>query len=82
MAYAMMQVRPCQIVVGVKMIWVHISYAAGGVYQTIRGGLWGWPWHPQSCYKKAKGVPLAEITSGIKSVACHLKVNLYLLDEV
>ena len=82
MAYATMQVHPLQIAAGVKMVQINIPYVAGGVYQAIRGVCGDAHGAPKVANKKAKGTPLAGIASGIKSVTCHLKVNLYLLDEV
>ena len=81
-AYAAMHTCPCQIVAGVKMIQIRISDVAGGVYQAIR--LVGGDGHsaPKVADKKAKGMPLAGITSSLKSVTHHLKVDLYVLDEV
>ena len=80
--YAAMQVHPCQIVAGVKMIQICISYVAGGVYKAIRQVSGDGHSAPKVADKKAKGAPLAGITSGLKSIMPHLKVNLYVLDEV
>ena len=81
-AHAAMQVHPCWIVVGVKMIWIHISYLAGGVYQAVRRVCGDGHGTPKDADKKAKGMPLARIASGLKSITCYLKVNLHVLDEV
>ena len=82
MAYAVMQVHPHQIVVGVKMIQTNISYVAGGVYQAVRQVCGDGHGAPKVADKKAKGTPLASITPSLKSIMHHLKVDIYVFDEI
>ena len=81
-AYAVTQVCPCQIVVGVKMIWIHISYIAGGVYRAVSRVCGDRHGTPEVSDKKAKGTPLARIAPSLKSVTHCLKVDLYVFDEI
>ena len=71
MAYTTMQVHPHQIVVGVKMIWIHISYVAGGIYQAVRQVCGDGHGTLKVTDEKAKGAPLAGITSSLQSIMCH-----------
>ena len=79
-AYAAMQTCPCQIVVGVKVIWIHIPHVAGGVYQAVRWVCQDGNGAPKVAEKKAKSMPLAGIASS--SVTHCLKVDLDVLDKV
>ena len=81
-AYTAMQVCPRWIVAGVKMIWICISYIAGGVYQAVRRVCGDGHGAPKVADKNAKGTLLAGIASSFKSIMHHLKVDLYVLDKV
>ena len=80
--YAVAQVGFSQVVVGIEVVWLHVPHIAGWVDEAV------WWIHgnghgaPIVANKEAKGMPLAGITPGLKSVLHHLEVNLYVPDEV
>ena len=80
MAYAVVQVSSSGIVVGVKMVWLHVLHIAHGINQAIR-----WV-HGDQNYTpivvEAEDTPLTQITSSFKGIACHFEVNLYVAHEV
>ena len=82
MADTATQAHPHWIVVGVEVIWIHIPHIAGGVYEAVRWVCGDGHGTHKVADKKAKGAPLAGITSGLKSIMHHLKVDLYVLDKV
>ena len=78
----MMQVHPCRTVAGVKIIWFNTFYITGGIHQAIRWVSGDGHGTIEIVYKKAKGMPLAGIAPGLESITCHLKVDLYVFDEI
>ena len=81
MAYTTMQAFPCGTVVSVEVIRFDTFDVSGGVHQAI-GRVHG-DGHSATeiVHKKAIGAPLARVTPGLESIACHLEVTLYVLDE-
>ena len=82
MANAVAQVCSHWVVVGIEVVWLHVPHIAHWVDEAV------WQIHgnghgtPIVADKEAKGMPLARVTPGLKSVLCHLEVNLYVPDEV
>ena len=81
-AYIMMQAHPCGTVASVEMIGFNTLDITGGVHQAI-GRVHG-DGHSAAeiVHKKAIGVPLAGVTPSLESVAHHLEVTLYVLNEI
>ena len=72
MAYAVVQACSGQVVVGVKVVWLHILHIAHGINEAVR-----WVHGDGHCIpifvdKKAKGMPLAQVTPSFKGIVCHL----------
>ena len=81
-AYTAMQAHPRGTVAGVEVIRFNAFDVTGGIHQAI-GRVHG-DRHSTAevVHKKTIGVPLARVTPGLESIACHLKVTLYVLDEM
>ena len=82
MAYTTMQAHPHRTVVSVKMIRFDAFDVAGGVHQAIARVRGDGHSAAEIFHKKAIGVPLARVTPSLESIACHLEVALYVLDEI
>ena len=82
LAYTTMQAHPCRTVLSVKMIRLDAFDVTGGVHQTIGRVHWDGHNAAEIVHKKAIGVPLAGVVPSLESVAHHLEVALYVLDEV
>ena len=78
--YAAVQVGSSWVVVGVKVIWLYVPHITHWVDEAVRrvhgNG------HGIVADKGAKGMPLAGVTSSLKSIPHHLEVDLYVPDEV
>ena len=81
MAYTVMQACSGRVVVGVKVVWLHVLHIACGINKTIRW-VCGDRHAPIVVDKEAKGVPLTWITSSFKDISCCFKVDLYVRHEV
>ena len=81
-ANIVVQACPCWVVVGVEVVWLHVPYIAGGVDKAVRQVHANGHGAPKVADKETKGMPLAGVTSGPKSVMCCLEVDLYVLDKV
>ena len=80
--YAAAQACPYRVVVGIKVVWLHVPHIAGWVDEAVwrvRGNIHG---APKVADKEAKGMPLAGAAPSFKSILCCLEVNLYVLDKV
>ena len=80
--YAVAQACSSQVVVGVKVVWFHIPHIARWVDEAVRQIHGDGHGAPIVADKEAKGLPLAGVAPGLKSIAHHLEVNLYILNKV
>ena len=81
-AHAVAQACSHRVVVGVKVVWLHIPHIAHWVDEAvwrIRGDR-----HctPIVADKEAKSVPLARVASSLKSIMHHLEVTLDIFNKV
>ena len=82
MAYAAVQESSGKVVVGVKVVQLHVLHLAHGINEAIR-----WVCGDQhhaliAVDKEAKGAPLTWITSSFKGVKSRFQVNLYVRHKV
>ena len=82
MTYAAVQAGSSWVVVGVKVIWLHVPHITHWVDEAVRQVHGNGHGSPIVADKEAKGMPFARVTSGLKSVPHHLEVDLYVPDEV
>ena len=82
MTYAVVQVCSSQVVVGVKVVWLHVPHVACGVNEAVRWVCGDRHCAPIVADKKAKGVPLARVTHGFKGITHCLEVDLYISNKV
>ena len=81
-AYTSVQAHPRRTVPSVKMIGFDAFDITSGVHQAI-GRVHGDGHNAtEIVHKQAIGMPLAGITPGLESIACHPEVALYVLDEI
>ena len=81
-AHAVAQACSCQVVACVKVAWIHIPHIAHWVDEAVRQICGDGHGVPIVADKEAKGAPLAGVTPGLKSIAHHLEVTLYVLNKV
>ena len=81
-AYTMMQAHPHGTVAGVKMIRFDAFDVTGGIHQAITRVCGDGHSSAEIVHKETIGMPLAGVTPGLESIACHLEVTLYVLDEI
>ena len=81
-AYAVVQACSDWVVVGVKVVQLHIPHIACGVNEAVRWVCWDGHCTPIVADKKTKGMPLARVTPSFKGVMCHLEVSLYIGHKV
>ena len=82
MTYAAVQVGSSWVVVGVKVIWLYVPHITHRVDEAVGWVCGNEHGAPIVADKEAKGAPLAGVTSGFKSIMCHLEVDVYVPDEV
>ena len=82
MTYAVAQACSSQVVVGVKVVQLHNPHVAHGVNEAVSQVCGNGHCTPIVADKKAKGVPLAGVTPGLKGITCHLEVDLYIGHKV
>ena len=82
MANAVVQGCSCQVVVGIKVVWLHIPHIAGWVDEAVQRICGNGHHTPIVADKEVKGTPLAGVTPGLKSIPCHLEIDLYVPDKV
>ena len=82
LANAAVQVCSCWVVVGIKVVWIHVPHIAHWVDEAVWQVYGNGHGTPKVADKDAKGMPLAGVTPGLKSIQCHLEVDLYVPDEV
>ena len=66
-ANAVVQVHPCWVVVGVKVVWHRILHIAGRVDKAVRWVCGDGHGTPEFADKEAKGMPLARVASGLRT---------------
>ena len=81
-AHAAVQMCSQWVVVGVKVVWLHIPHIARWVDKAVWQICGDRHGAPIVADKEAKDKPLAGVTSGLKSVSHHLEVALYVLNKV
>ena len=64
------------------MVWLHVPHIACGVNEEVRRVRGDGHGTPIVAYKKAKGTPPAGVAPSLKSVVCHLEVDLYIGNKV
>ena len=77
-----MQAHPRGTVAGVEMIRFDTFDVTDGIHQAIGRVLGDGPSATEIVHKKTIGAPLAGITPSLESIARHLEVALYVLDEI
>ena len=82
MAYAAAQVSSGGVVVGVKVVQLHVLHVAHGINKAIRWVHGDQHYAPIVVDKEADGMPLTQITSSFKGIVCHFQVDLYVGHEV
>ena len=82
MAYAAAQASSGRVVVGVKVVQLHVLHIAHGINKAIRWVCGDRHHVPIVVDKEAEGTPLTQITSSFKGVVCCFQVDLYVRHEV
>ena len=82
MKYAVVQVGSSRVVAVVEVIWLHVPHVTGRVDEAVRRVCGNGHGTPIVADKEAKGMPLAGIASGLKSIPHRLEVDLYVPDKV
>ena len=82
MAHAAVQVCSHWVVVGVKVVWLHIPHVTRGVDEAVQWIHGDGHCTPIVADEEAKSTPLASFAPGLKSITHHLEVTLYILDKV
>ena len=82
MAYAVEQACSGRVVVGVKVVWLHILHVAHGINEAIRRVHGDGHHAPIVIDKEAEGVTLARVTPSLKGIVHHFQVNLYVRHKV
>ena len=80
--YAVVQMGPSWVVVGIEVAWLHVTHIAGWIDEAVRWICGNGHGTPIVANKEAKGMPLTRIAPSLKSVPCHLEVDLYVPDKV
>ena len=68
-----------QVVVSVKVVWLHILHIASGINEAVR-----WDGHctPIVVDKEAEGVPLVRVTLSFKGITCCFQIDLFIGHKV
>ena len=82
MANAVVQACSCWVVACIKVVWLHVPHIARWVDEAVRQICGNGHGTPIVADKEAKGAPLVGVTPSLKSIPCHLEVDLYIPDEV
>ena len=77
-----MQACPHRTVAGVEMIRFNAFDVTGGIHQAIGRVRGDGHSAAENVHKKAIGMPLAGVAPSLESIAHHLEVTLYVLDEI
>ena len=82
MAYTAVQACSGVVVVGVKVVRLHIFHVACGINEAIRQVHVDGHYVPIVVDKEAEGAPLTWVTPSFEGIMCHFQVNLYVGHEV
>ena len=82
MTYAVAHACSSRVVADVRVVWLYIPHVACRVNEAVRQVRGDGHGAPIVADKEAKGIPLARVMPGLKSIMRCLEVNLYVLDKV
>ena len=80
--YAVAQACSSRVIAGVKVVQLHVPHVAHGVNEAVRQVCGNGHGTPIVADKEAKGMPLAGVAPGFKSVVHCLVVDLYICNKV
>ena len=76
--HAVVQACSCQVVVGIKVVWLHIPHIARWVDEAVQQICGDGHCTPIVTDEEARGTPFAQVAPSLKSVVCRLEVTLYI----